>query len=112
MRRADRLRARTDFRRVLSAGRHVTRPEFLLYHAPRDAPGRPRVGLTVPRSVGSAVVRNRTKRLLREAVRPLIPRLVACDIVVAARPAVVGAGVRDLEEALTDAAARAGLLRI
>ncbi|MGH2760068.1 MAG: ribonuclease P protein component, partial [Actinomycetota bacterium] len=70
-----------------------------------------RVGLRVSRRIGSAVVRNRVRRRLREALRPLIPRLGACDIVVVARPAVVGLGVRELELALGETAARAGLLR-
>lgn len=111
MRRANRLRSQLDFDRVISGGRGVTRPELVLYHAAGGASGRPRIGFAVSRRVGGAVVRNRTKRLLREAVRPLIPRLVACDIVVVARPAVVEAGVRDLADALSDAAARARLLR-
>jgi len=96
---------------VRKQGRRVTRPEFVLYHAPRDASGPPRVGLAVPRRVGSAVVRNRTKRKLREALRPLIPRLQSCDIVVAVRPPAASAGVGELEAALGEAVARAGLLR-
>ena len=39
----------------------------MLVSAPGE-PGPPRVGLVVPRSVGSAVVRNRVKRRLRHAV--------------------------------------------
>jgi ribonuclease P protein component len=38
------------------------------------APG-PRIGLTVPRALGSAVVRNRIKRRFREAVRFTLDRL-------------------------------------
>ena len=38
----------------------------MLVSAPGQ-PGPPRVGLVVPRSVGSAVVRNRVKRRLRHA---------------------------------------------
>lgn len=41
----------------------------------------------------------------------LIPRLVACDIVIVARAPAVDAGVAELEDALSDAAARAGLLQ-
>jgi ribonuclease P protein component len=88
----------------------VTTPEFVLYHFAREALEAPRIGFAVSRRVGSSVVRNRARRVLREAVRPLIPRLVACDIVVVARPPVVGAGVADLETSLADAASRAGLL--
>lgn len=88
----------------------MTRPEFVLYHFAREAQGQARVAFSVGRRIGGAVVRNRVRRILREALRPLLPRLVACDIVVVARPAVLGAGVGDLEKMLADAAARAGLL--
>ena len=111
MRRENRLRSRSRFRTVLRDGRRVTRPEFVLYHFARETPDEPSVGLRVSRRVGGAVVRNRVRRVLREALRPLLPRLVACDIVVVARPPAVGAGVDDLERALDDAAARAGLFR-
>lgn len=40
----------------------------MLASAP-GVPGPPRVGLVVPRSVGTAVARNRVKRRLRHAVR-------------------------------------------
>jgi ribonuclease P protein component len=102
---------------VLGRGGRVTRPEFVLYHFAREAPAAglganaPRVGFSVGRRLGGAVIRNRVRRRLREAIRPLLPRLVACDIVVVARPAAVGAAVGDLGGALADAAARAGLLR-
>jgi ribonuclease P protein component len=111
MQRAVRLRRPADFDRVLSDGRRVTAPEFVLYHAPRDDPGPPRVGFAVGRRVGNAVTRNRARRLLREAVRRLIPRLASCDVVVAARPEIAHIGLADLESGLTDAAMRAGLIR-
>jgi ribonuclease P protein component len=52
-----------------------------------DAEGEPRLGLAVPRSVGSAVVRNRVKRILREAWRELLPQVPrGQDYVLVARP--------------------------
>jgi len=111
MQRALRLRRAVDFDRVLSDGRRVTAAEFVLYHAPRDDPGPTRVGFAVGRRVGNAVIRNRTRRLLREAVRSLIPRLVPCDVVVVARPEIAQARLPELETGLTDAAMRAGLIR-
>ena len=52
-----------------------------------DEDGEPRLGLAVPRSVGTAVARNRVKRLLREAWRELLPTVpTGNDYVLAARP--------------------------
>lgn len=44
-----------------------------------------RLGLTVARRAGSAVVRNRIKRWAREAFRQIAPTLAAVDIVAAPR---------------------------
>jgi len=111
MKRASSLKRGIDFDRVMSAGGRVSAREFVLYHAARDDAGPPRVGFSVGRRVGNAVSRNRVRRLLREAVRRLIPRLVPCDVVVTARPEIVGVGLAELESGLSDAAVRAGLIR-
>jgi ribonuclease P protein component len=65
-----RLLRRSEFRRVYDEGTRVSSPffaAFLLSH-PERADG-PRVGFTIPRAVGKAVVRNRIRRRLREIVR-------------------------------------------
>ncbi|WP_288799172.1 ribonuclease P protein component [uncultured Arsenicicoccus sp.] len=47
----------------------------------------PRVGLVVSKAVGGAVVRNRTKRRLRHAMRDRVGRLpLGLDVVVRANP--------------------------
>jgi ribonuclease P protein component len=56
----------------------VTSSSFALFFAARtpDLNG-PRVGFTTPRAVGKAVVRNRLRRRLREAIRLELPRFPA-----------------------------------
>ena len=62
---------------------------LVLHWFPRDnePDGEPRLGLAVPRAVGSAVARNRVKRLLRESWRDLLPTVPpGRDYVLSARP--------------------------
>ena len=68
MQRAYRLRRPVDFQRVRAGRRSWGHPLLVLYVAPND--GQPtRVGISVGKRVGNAVVRNRVKRRVREAVR-------------------------------------------
>jgi ribonuclease P protein component len=57
----------------------------------------PRIGFTVPRALGSAVVRNRLKRRFREAVRFGLDRLnPQCSIVINPRLKALHAPMPDL----------------
>jgi ribonuclease P protein component len=64
----DRLRHRREFLRVYQEGRRIGGRCFGLFYL-AGASDRHRLGLTVPRHVGGAVVRNRVKRRLREIFR-------------------------------------------
>lgn len=65
------LRRRVDFLRVQQLGRRVVSKHFVFLLAARIQPGPSRLGITVTRKVGTAVVRNRAKRLIREVFRHL-----------------------------------------
>jgi ribonuclease P protein component len=57
----------------------------------------PRVGFVVSKAVGNAVVRNRTKRVLRHVMAARLDRVPAgTDLVVRANPPAAGAGSREL----------------
>jgi ribonuclease P protein component len=87
--RRNRLSRSRDFDAVYRRGKSVSSRYLVLHWFPRedDPDETPRLGLAVPRSVGSAVVRNRVKRLLREAWRDVLPSVPpGHDYVIAARP--------------------------
>jgi ribonuclease P protein component len=64
-----RLRRRSEFRAV-GRGQRVTRPGFVIQALGSADSGRaPRFGFTVTRKTGNAVIRNRIRRRLKEAVR-------------------------------------------
>jgi ribonuclease P protein component len=100
-----RLRKHADYQRVYKAGRKQFGRQMAWFFVLRDAeaaarsetPG-PRVGLTVPKSLGKAVARNRIKRRLHEAVRSALPLLSApVDVVLHPKRSVLEAEFAAIE---------------
>jgi ribonuclease P protein component len=117
--RLGRLPNRRDFLRV-QAGRRVAMPGFVLQVAPVPADLLPadlpadlalpaiRVGFTVSRKVGNAVVRNRVRRRLREAARLVIPGQARRDLdyVLVGRQAAIARDFGALRQELVEALKR------
>ena len=97
-----RMRRPEDFRRVLRTGRRaggsVVAGHLLLVGSGPVHSGDPaKVGFVVSRAVGSAVVRNRVKRRLRELMRRRVASLPGgCLLVLRAYPAAAHARQEDL----------------
>jgi ribonuclease P protein component len=87
-----RLKRRAEFLRVAKTGRKAATPGLVLQALARtepnpEAPGPARLGFTVTKKVGNAVIRNRTRRRLKEAARLLLRErvVVGVDLVVIGR---------------------------
>ncbi len=85
---------------------------YLVLYARRNRLGRNEVGITVSKKLGRAVIRNRTRRRLREVYRLNEDRFTpGWDIVVVARTRSVNADFGKLTAAYLSLAEKAGLLR-
>ncbi len=82
-----RLKRRAEFLRVAGSGRKAAQPGLVLQARLRDDSAPARLGFTVTKKVGNAVVRNRTRRRLKEAARLLLSEanLSGCDLVLIGR---------------------------
>ena len=109
--RALRLRKGSDFQRVRQQGRSITSRLLILAWIPNEVTTL-RVGFVVSKRISKlAVKRNRIKRLLSEAIRPMLPEVSGgWDIVISARQAIVDADLSTLQHDIVTLLRRARLL--
>ena len=85
---------------------------YLVLYARKNRTDTNRVGITVGKKLGHAVVRNRVRRRLREVYRLNEDKFQAgWDIVVVARTRAIYADFNQLVEAYMTAAQKAGILK-
>ena len=98
------------FRRLYSSGGQGN--GLLAMYVRKNRTNENRVGVTVSKKLGKAVVRNRVRRRLREVYRLHESRfLPGWDIVVVARGRAVDASFSDLTRAYLSLAKKSGILR-
>lgn len=91
-----RLRKRREYLTVQRGGRRYYSKLFIVFTRPGCRPWT-RIGITVTRKVGKAVVRNRVKRLVREVFRQHKEHFPAgCDLVVVAKTEAARAGYQEM----------------
>ena len=109
MRREQRLTRGGDFARVYDHGKSWVNNLLVMRAIPSEL-DRTRIGFSVSKRVGNAVVRNRVKRMLRQAVQDGTWE-TGWDVVIIARSAAAASDFHQLGSAVEDLGRRSGLRR-
>lgn len=105
------LKKNHEFRRLYAKGKNAVSPYLALY-CKKHGNTQNRVGITVGGKLGHAVIRNRTRRRLREIYRT--NEQLFCqgyDLVIVARVRAVGANYQSLERSFLALSKKLGLLK-
>lgn len=109
MQRPLRLRRQEDFAHLRKAGRTYRHPFLTVSVAPNPL-SHNRYGFVTSKRLGNAVVRNTVRRVLREVIRQADVQLAhGFDVVVIARPPIVGQPYQAVEQATVTCLRQAGL---
>jgi ribonuclease P protein component len=105
------LTRRAEFLRAAAKGRKAATAGVVLQVLPREDRGPARLGFTVTKKIGNAVIRNRTRRRLKEAARLVLDEhpASAVDLVLIGREGTRRRNFVALQEDLRRALARAGV---
>lgn len=107
---ANSLRKNRQFQAVYKTGKSYANKYLVLYVLP-NTEGQRRIGFAVGKRLGGAVVRNRIKRLLREAVRLNQHGLKqGVDLILIGRQPIVGKDFASVNKAVLDLSGRAKIL--
>jgi ribonuclease P protein component len=100
--RASRLKLRGQFARAKAEGRRLVCGCLIANVLPRPPGQTSRLGVVTSKRIGGAVARSRARRLMREGFRLHQHDLARpVDLVLVARPSIVGKKLADVENDLT-----------
>jgi ribonuclease P protein component len=109
---SSRVTARKEYQSIYQTGNKVVGHSLVLYFKPNQLE-RIRLGISVSKKIGNAVVRNRQKRLFREIFRQNRHRYrPGYDLVCIARKPILKLTFEQLTEQLNRALIRAGILKV
>lgn len=99
MKKSYRVKREKDFSAIFKKGQNFANRKFVVYKLEQDQPHF-RVGLSVSKKLGNAVVRNQIKRRMRQVIQAYRQGLVPTDFVVIARKGVETLDYAEIEKNL------------
>ena len=105
------LTANNEIDRLFAGGRRASHPALLVLAAPTPEGGDPdgRVVFVAGKRLGGAIIRNRSKRVMREMVRRSHADVRGWDVALVARSSTAGAGPATLDRAYAEALGKLGI---
>lgn len=86
LKKAYRIKDNKEFQQIFNEGNSFANRQLVIYYRKKKNNNHFRVGLSVGKKIGNAVIRNRIKRLLRQAFLELQDQInPAYDIIIIAR---------------------------
>lgn len=111
MQRKYRLAKKADYKVIYRHGKSMANHQFVVYHLKNTKLDHIRLGISVSKKVGNAVVRNRIRRLVKEIVRKHLDDIMGdYDMILIARIAAAELDYAAMEKSILHVLKRAKLL--
>lgn len=108
----NRLSLREDFQKVYKFGKSTANQQFVVYQLLKPSQLELRLGVSVSKKLGNAVVRNRLRRMMKEIVRLHLSELEnKFDIIILARKPSSEMDYFAMEKSLLHVLKRSGLIK-
>ncbi|MGR9048033.1 ribonuclease P protein component [Halobacillus faecis] len=111
MKKAYRIKKNEDFQKVFRRGQSFANRQLVLYYMKKEEQSHFRIGLSVSKKIGHAVMRNQIKRYLRQAFHELEADIYPnYDLVIIARKPTNQMEFHEIKKSLTHVLSRSKLL--
>ncbi|MBB5324129.1 ribonuclease P protein component [Anoxybacillus tepidamans] len=111
MKKKYRIKKNEEFQQVFQKGKSMANRQFVVYVLDRPEQSYFRLGLSVSKKIGKAVVRNRVKRYIRQAFLELRENVaIGKDYVVIARMPASAMSYDEVKKSLVHVLKKAGVL--
>ena len=113
MKKKHRIKKNDEFQAVFQKGKSNANRQFVVYQLDKEEQPNFRIGLSVSKKIGNAVVRNRIKRMVRQAITELKDEIASGkDFVIIARKPCAEMTYEEVKKSLIHVFKRSGMIRI